>query len=73
MLSAPAARTEQPSIRTLACLQFIACNKDRYVIRDEDRLLIQEPCRSGAASSGAGRAAALLATSLAASSLLLLL
>mgnify|MGYP001811243194 CR=1 FL=1 len=40
-------------------LQFLACNRDRYLIRSEEQRLIKDPCISGVSlpSSSAARAA----------------
>lgn len=59
-------------------LQFLACNRDRYLIRDEEQPLIPDTCSSGmtgmtsgAAPAGTRRTAALLGGLLAAAAILL--
>lgn len=60
--------------------QFIACNRDRYLIRDEEDFLVPERCASGISLSGArapalsgGRQALLVGVLAGAAALLLML
>jgi len=53
-------------------MQFIACNRDRYIVRDVDEALVKERCLTSAAGrAAAARRLTLLCCLLAALSLVL--
>jgi hypothetical protein len=42
-------------------LQYLACNRDKYIIRDSDDVLIKGSCSSGGLAAAAARLHTLLA------------
>ena len=53
-------------------LQYLACNRKKYIIRDSDDVLIKDSCTSGALAAAVARLPALLVCMAAAAAALLL-
>jgi hypothetical protein len=50
-----------PQFAAAVLLQYLACNRDKYIIRDSDDVLIKGSCTSGALAAAMARLPALLA------------